>query len=345
MDDNALATRSDPVSLTPIMVIPMAEVKRRIEELRIFLKDYMVEGEDYGKIPGTDRPTLLKPGAEKLLDVYGLTPEVDIMDSTVEKDPPYIDYTIRVRLVSRASGITMAEGVGNCNSLEGRYRWRWVFSSELPAQYTTGAARATLTVKTFKGKSGKSLTKYRVENEDIWALKNTILKQAKKRALIDATLSATRSSGILTQDVEELREFLIDDSPGDMPDKPTAKENKTPPKPESHPNLELVNAVEAAKLIMDEDRLTRVMMVIGCGQKATQWDDTRKKLAADILNTIGALISEKLYNPEGAEQIFMQAGGTGTWDDAHSARGLTALMDAAQRAKDLDAPLPDDLGF
>jgi hypothetical protein len=43
----------------------------------------------------------------------------------------------------------------------------------------------------------------RVENEDIADLKNTILKMSKKRAKVDATLSATRSSGIFTQDMED----------------------------------------------------------------------------------------------------------------------------------------------
>jgi len=35
-------------------------------------------------------------------------------------------------------------------------------------------------------------------------LKNTILKMAKKRAKVDATLAATRSSGIFTQDIEDM---------------------------------------------------------------------------------------------------------------------------------------------
>lgn len=40
--------------------------------------------------------------------------------------------------------------------------------------------------------------------QDSYSIINTILKMAKKRAFIDAVLSATRSSGIFTQDIEEL---------------------------------------------------------------------------------------------------------------------------------------------
>lgn len=41
------------------------------------------------------------------------------------------------------------------------------------------------------------------KNQDAYSVVNTILKMAKKRAFVDAVLSATRSSDIFTQDVEE----------------------------------------------------------------------------------------------------------------------------------------------
>ena len=43
----------------------------------------------------------------------------------------------------------------------------------------------------------------RIENEDIADVYNTVLKMAKKRALVDATLTATAASDIFTQDVED----------------------------------------------------------------------------------------------------------------------------------------------
>lgn len=42
------------------------------------------------------------------------------------------------------------------------------------------------------------------KNQDAFSICNTILKMAKKRALVDAVLSATRTSGLFTQDIEEL---------------------------------------------------------------------------------------------------------------------------------------------
>lgn len=52
---------------------------------------------------------------------------------------------------------------------------------------------------------------------------NTVLKMAKKRALIDAVLSATSSSGLFTQDVEDL------DLPVESPDNHPPKQRRHPP--------------------------------------------------------------------------------------------------------------------
>lgn len=42
------------------------------------------------------------------------------------------------------------------------------------------------------------------KKQDAFSISNTILKMAKKRAIVDAVLSATRSSGIFSQDIEEI---------------------------------------------------------------------------------------------------------------------------------------------
>jgi hypothetical protein len=53
-----------------------------------------------------------------------------------------------------------------------------------------------------------------IENDCIADVYNTILKIAKKRSFVDATLTATAASDIFTQDLEELNEYtIIDDRP------------------------------------------------------------------------------------------------------------------------------------
>jgi len=40
-----------------------------------FTRRIMIKDQDFGEIPGTSKPTLLKPGAEKLCSFFGLEPE------------------------------------------------------------------------------------------------------------------------------------------------------------------------------------------------------------------------------------------------------------------------------
>lgn len=44
--------------------------------------------------------------------------------------------------------------------------------------------------------------------QDPFSIVNTLLKMAKKRALVDAVLSATRASGLFTQDIEDLQDEI-----------------------------------------------------------------------------------------------------------------------------------------
>ena len=139
------------------------EVTRRTAMLRDYVKQHMNEGEDYGVIPGGNKPTLFKPGAEKLNAVFGLSPLVEVSNRVEDWDNGFVAYEMKVTLLNKRTGGVEAEGIGSCNSRERRYK-----------------------------------------NQDAAGIANTVLKMAKKRALVDATLSATRASGMFTQDLEDI---------------------------------------------------------------------------------------------------------------------------------------------
>jgi len=183
------------------MQTDFAALKARIAQMQQFVREYMTPGEDFGVIEGTGKPTLLKPGAEKLCDVYGLSAgeaQIEfVRDDT--KTPTYIAYRLSLPLMSRMDGRVIMVGVGSCNSWEKKYRWRWAFDNELPQGMLTDG----LQTKTGTKRNGDKWTKYRVPNDEIDDVDNTLLKMAKKRALIDAVLSATRSSALFTQDIED----------------------------------------------------------------------------------------------------------------------------------------------
>lgn len=207
----------DAYLISPIMNLSLA--KQRLAEFQGFVKDYLVDGEDFGKIPGAPKPTLLKPGADKLCELYGLSDDYEFIERVEDYDRSIFDYTIKCVLRDRRTGAHVSSGLGSCNSLESKYRWR--DSKRLCPQcgkdsIIKGKEEYGGGWLCFAKKGGcgakfspddKAITEQtigRAQNEDVADLKNTILKMAKKRSKIDATLSATRSSGVFTQDIEDM---------------------------------------------------------------------------------------------------------------------------------------------
>lgn len=184
-----------------VMAVSPAEALKRVQELQAFVAQVMVKGTDYGVIPGTgNRPTLLQPGAQKLCEIYGFAVTFEDGGSTLDWSEPLFFFRKRCVLTSRRDGHFVCDGIGSCNSREDRYAWRWVGDRDLPK----GVDKATLKQRVRRGRGETSWTQYRLPNEDLFSLVNTMEKIACKRALMHATTNATRSSGIFTQDVEDL---------------------------------------------------------------------------------------------------------------------------------------------
>lgn len=201
----------------------LGTIKTRQKLIEQFFKDVMVKDEDYGVIPGTAKPSLWKPGAEKLCEFYGYAPVVKEARESINEATGFYRVVVTIALVERGSGQIVGEGVGEANTMEEKHRWR-----QAKRSCPSCGAKAIIKGKDeygggwvcFKKQDGcgakfkdndatiTSQAAGRVENDDPWTLWNTILKMAKKRALVDATLSATRSSGLFTQDTEDLEKWI-----------------------------------------------------------------------------------------------------------------------------------------
>jgi hypothetical protein len=101
-----------------------------------FTRRIMVRNQDFGDIQGTNKPALLKPGAEKLCSFFGLEPEftplveeIDWTGAWHEREALcYVRYRCRLLRDGRILGV----GEGSCNSWESRYRYRWVPAERVP---------------------------------------------------------------------------------------------------------------------------------------------------------------------------------------------------------------------
>ena len=171
------------------------QIEARRSAIKELMKRTMREDVDYGTIPGTPKPTLYKPGAEKLCSLFQLAPRVHVHDLST---PDSVRYQVRVELYT-TNGVFCGEGIGTASSAESKYQWRRAVCRE---EYdATDEDRRRVTYKPGKNNTFYTVAQVRTEPEDA---DNTVLKMAKKRSLIDAVLTVTAASDIFTQDVEDL---------------------------------------------------------------------------------------------------------------------------------------------
>jgi hypothetical protein len=205
-----------------IMKLTAAQVKADVQLIQEVLRSVMVEGVHYGTIPGTPKPTLYKPGAEKIMATFRLAGEPIIEDLSTADE---IRYRVSLRLTHQVTSLTVGYGVGECSSSETKYKWiRPVCDAEYD-ETPEDRKRAKWT----KRKDGAPYQnkQIRAERTDV---ANTILKMAKKRALVDATLTCTAASDIFDQDLEDLPEGLRQNvADAQRPAMPQRNTEKAPP--------------------------------------------------------------------------------------------------------------------
>lgn len=114
-----------------LQMMPIESAKDWYKDFVNFSKCILKQDLDYGIIPGTPKPSLYKPGAEKLRLVYGLSSEIEGIDKTLDFDRPFIDYSYRCTIKSQ-TGQILAQCEGSCNSMEPKYGYLWKTLQELP---------------------------------------------------------------------------------------------------------------------------------------------------------------------------------------------------------------------
>lgn len=95
-------------------------IMNRINQFQQVVHSQLKPKVDFGVIPGTgSKPSLLKPGAEKILMLLGLSSEYEIIEQIQDYEEGFFAYTIRCILTKNGQVIT--EGLGHCNSKEKKY--------------------------------------------------------------------------------------------------------------------------------------------------------------------------------------------------------------------------------
>lgn len=188
---SALAFRYSPLAL-----------KAWVQQLDEMRRASLSDGSDFMVIPGTNKPSLLKPGAEKLLMVAGYGVHIDQIPTTR-------DGAMYRCLITRPAGTQWQCGI--CGD---RDHVTIVGQSEGYAGYDedrfcqTAAekrAKAEADERRYAAADERAVRPWKWESitEDYRAPFNSLMKMAQKRALVGATLIALSASGLFTQDLED----------------------------------------------------------------------------------------------------------------------------------------------
>jgi hypothetical protein len=179
-----LIVREDPILSAP-------ELRSRVQVIQQVMRDVMVEGTHYGTIPGTQKPSLWKPGAEKLAMAFGISISTEIAEERVHEEEVFY----RVRATARGhDGRELGSTEGVCSTRERKYRWR------KPVHIKEWEATPEHLRRVTWDKEGNEVLQVRTEPGD---LINTILQMADKRAYVGLVRKVTAASDIFVQELED----------------------------------------------------------------------------------------------------------------------------------------------
>lgn len=211
--------------------LAVQQLQQRMDIILSVMANVLEEGKDYGKIPGTDKPTLYKSGAEKLMLAFNLAagqPQIEDISTSDE-----IRYRVGVPIESTDGRPRW--GVGEASSNEEKYRWRKPVCQEEFDETPDHLKRE----KWFRGKSPYKGLQVRTSPADV---ANTILKMAHKRGFIHGTLLATGASSVFNQDLEdftkEMQASILETDPTVVaaPSRPPAAAQRTSARPATNGN-------------------------------------------------------------------------------------------------------------
>src|SRR3990167_11219650 len=114
-------TTNLPAVKAPGQVFNLQDVKRQTAAIHGLFSDVLKEGTHYGVIPGTPKPTLYKPGAEKIGLLLHLAPS---FQRQMHYDDDHLTVISECVLTSQVTGVVLASGGGMCSSKETKYAYR-----------------------------------------------------------------------------------------------------------------------------------------------------------------------------------------------------------------------------
>ena len=291
----------------------VSDVLAQVAKIQHIMKSVMHEGEHYGIIPGCKKPSLYKPGAEKIGFVFRLVPRFIV--ERIDYDNGHREYMVTCDLYHGTLDRFAGSGVGSCSTLETKYRYRSgpkEFTGQaVPQDYWTQRKTDPVAAMKSIGGPGHTTAKNpetgqwevciqgeRVEYEDPADYWNTALKMAKKRAHNDAIITGTAAGDIFTQEAEDepIRDLIDQETntnrqgehtkPIQQPQRRSVKSTPKPTEPAQEkmdPRLELlglcVEMADAGMTVTTTDH-QQFSLILG--------DDTPDQICQHLSSFVGS---------------------------------------------------------
>jgi hypothetical protein len=184
------------------------------------VRKVLQEDIDFGKIPGTQKPTLYKSGAEKMARFFQIHVEYDVDQQPLGNG--HFEYIVDCVVKTNSDSMTIGNGTGSCNTRESKYLYR----KKERVCPVCGKEAIIAGKKEYGGgwicfqKKGGCNAKFSegskeiedqetgyVEYENPADYYNTCRKMAKKRAYVDAIITTLGLD--MSQDLEDVLENLF----------------------------------------------------------------------------------------------------------------------------------------
>lgn len=180
----------------------VADIISHVAMVQEVMRAVMKPDVHYGVIPGTDKPTLFKQGAEVLCMAFRVADSYHVEDlSTADT----VRYRVTCAGNHQITGIVLGSGMGEASSSEEKYKWRKAFEPE----FNETPANMRRKKSGYNKQKRESYSTFQVRTEPA-DLANTILKMANKRAKIAMTINVTACGDMFGQDLEDMDEALRD---------------------------------------------------------------------------------------------------------------------------------------
>jgi len=275
MSDEIAVIPSESIALRHELSVE--EVVARVHKVHAIMREAMIEGHHYGKVPGSTKDVLLKPGAELLCMAFRLDPQYGV---TTERDGSHLTITSTCTLWHVPTGQRCGSGMGSCSTRESKYAYRQAKRAcpkcgaeqinkskfpprgkpqEAPGWYCFAKAGGCGQEFAADDPAITGQVTGRVANEDLADAENTVLKMSNKRSLVAAVLNVTAASDILTQDLEDSGHEGVSETRLQEAER-AASWAPIPPTPVVSVRKDETTEQQAARLFPQEDELRATLV-------------------------------------------------------------------------------------